>query len=215
MLTAMFSAPESDRFREGQPGRGGFARALAALSFLFYRWAQFPLLLVSILVFSLFIFLVLPEMSVRLAAASGSGLSPDTSLFYSAAELYEMAAAYGTEGRAYYVSTRFTFDLAWPLAYLLFLSMSLSFLLPRALGRAQPTKLNLLPLGAFLFDLLENSAVALVFHLYPRPLPLAASLAPWFTLIKWLFVSASFLLLLLILVLSGYNTWRQARSKRQ
>jgi len=66
-------------------------------------------------------------MAGGLAELTGTDVSPDTSVFYSAGELYGMAESYGEEGRAYYIYSRFTFDLIWPAAYL-FLHFSSGFL---------------------------------------------------------------------------------------
>lgn len=56
---------------------------------------------------------------------------------------------------------------------------------------------NLVPLGVVLFDLLDNTAASVVMQAYPRSVPLAAALAPWFTAIKWSLVAASLALLLI------------------
>ena len=60
-------------------------------------------------IFMLFSALVLPDQADRAEMASGSAASPDTSLYYSAEDLYRMAEAYGEQGREAYVRARFTF----------------------------------------------------------------------------------------------------------
>ena len=49
----------------------------------------------ALIVFVLFMVLVLPAESRRAEADSGGSGSPDTSLFYTPADLYRMAEAYG------------------------------------------------------------------------------------------------------------------------
>ncbi len=161
------------------------------------------------LVFVLFMALVLPFMAQSALEATGTARSPDTSLFYSAPQLYEMAEAYGQQGREHYIRARFTFDLAWPLAYLAFLTSALSFLLV-SLTKSSWRQLNLLPLGGFVFDLLENSGASLVMHRYPQRTPVIEHLAGVFTLLKWVFIGAAFAALVggLVLLLM----WKIRRS---
>ncbi len=176
---------------------------LAKLSAWCYRVVKLPALILSALIFILFMVLVLPGMAGQLEDITGVSVSPDTSFYYSAEDLFQMAEAYGEDGRAYYIYSRFTFDIVWPAVYLAFLVTSLTFVF-RYLPPANPFRqVNLLPiLGAF-FDLLENSAVSLVMYRYPLSTPLIASLAPLFTALKWIFIFLSFLALaagLLILI---------------
>ena len=158
--------------------------------------------LICLVIFLIFSATQLPAQSARAAAYSGSSGTPDTSLFYSTAALYGMAAAYGAEGRQAYIQARFTFDLAFPLVYGAFLATALSYLLGHALDEDSPwRRLNLLPLAAMLFDYLENICATRVMAAYPTPQPVAAALAVLFTPLKWLFIAAGFLLLPFALIL--------------
>lgn len=168
-----------------------------------YRVIKLPVLIAAVLIFILFMVLVLPVMAGQLEGITGVSVSPDTSFYYSAEDLYIMAELYGEEGRAYYIYSRFTFDIVWPAVYLAFLVTSITFIF-RYLPPGNPYRLvNLLPfLGAF-FDLLENSAASLVMYRYPLSTPVIASIAPLFTTLKWVFIFLSFTALaagLLILI---------------
>jgi len=88
--------------------------------------------LAALVIFLLFTALVLPQQATKAAQKTGSADSPDTSFFYAPDDLYRMAEAYGESGRQAYIRARFTFDLAWPLVYTLFLATAMSW----ALGRA-------------------------------------------------------------------------------
>jgi len=168
----------------------------------FYRIASAPLALICLLIFLVFSATQLPAQSAQAAVYSASAGTPDTSLFYTPAALYRMAESYGSAGRAAYLHARFTFDLAFPLVYGAFLASTLSFLLGRALDENHRWRwLNLIPLAAMLFDLLENICAARVMAVYPAPQPLAAALAAVFTPLKWLFVGGSYLLLLPAVIL--------------
>lgn len=67
--------------------------------------------LVSLIIFLLFSVLVLPDQASKAEVYSGNAGSPDTSLFYTAEELYQFTETYGKEGRTAYIQARFTFDV--------------------------------------------------------------------------------------------------------
>ncbi len=161
-----------------------------------YRIINLPLLLVAVVVFVFFLLVVLPGMAGTLSEITGTDISPDTSIIYSAEELYGMAKSYGEEGRAYYIYSRYTFDLIWPAAYLFFLVASISYFF-RYLHPDNAWRLvNLLPFAGALLDILENSAASLVMYRYPLPTAVIAQLAPVFTFVKWIFIVLSFMALM-------------------
>lgn len=172
------------------------------------------LTLASLLIFLSFTALVLPGQATRGQEETGGSGSPDTSFYYSADDLYQMAEEYGQEGREAYVRIRFTFDLVWPLVYTLFLVTSISWLSRRAFSGDSPWQLaNLAPILAALFDFLENISTSLVMVRYPDHTAVIDTLAPIFTAVKWILVGISFLLLLASLFMAAWR-WRLAtRSK--
>ncbi|MCJ7514297.1 MAG: hypothetical protein MUO23_15200 [Anaerolineales bacterium] len=154
------------------------------------------LALLAFLVFLAFTATVLPRQAASAAEAGAGAGSPDTSFFYSPSELVGMAEAYGPAGRQAYVRARFTFDVAWPLVYGLFLLTSISWLGRRGFAPGSRWRLgNLVPLGAVAFDVLENLSTSVVMIRYPLSTPVLAGLAPWFTAVKWILVGVSFLVL--------------------
>ena len=162
-----------------------------------YRISNGWLVLGALLVFLLFSILVLPGQSASAEAVSADAGSPDMSFYYSTDDLYRMAESYGQAGRDAYIRARFTFDLVWPVVYTLFLTTAVSWIYARAFP--QNFKfwwVNLLPLLGMIFDYLENISTSLVMFRYPQPTPLADSLAPVFTMLKWTLISGSFLLLI-------------------
>ena len=155
-----------------------------------------------LLVFLAFTALVLPGQAQQAEQRSAGSGSPDLSLIYTGGDLYRMAEAYGETGRAEYIHERFTFDLVFPLIYTAFLLTAASWVVRMAgLAETRWHWLNLVPLLAFGFDLLENSLSSLVFARYPQTTPIAAQLAPLMTFLKWSTLGASFLILLFGLVL--------------
>ena len=144
--------------------------------------------LVALIVFILLMVFVLP-------GQSSGGETPDTSLFYTTADLYRMAEQYGPDGRAEYIRVRFTFDLSGPRVYAAFRITSISWLARRVYPLASVWQLtNLVPLVGMLLDYLENISTALVMARYPAVTTLLAQLAPYFSILKWLFVGLSFLI---------------------
>jgi len=170
--------------------------------------------LAALVIFLLFTALVLPAQSSQAKLDSGGAGSPDTSLFYTPAELYQLADAYGPTGRAAYLQARITFDLIWPIIYAFFLTTSISWVFGRVLAPTSSLqRANLVPLLGLLFDYLENLSTSLVMLRYPDPTPTFAWLAPLFTLLKWTFVGGSFVVLLLG-VLVGTWGWVRKRAFR-
>lgn len=152
--------------------------------------------LAVLLVFLLFTAFVLPAQAQKAEAETGSSVSPDTSFIYTPRQLYEMADRYGEEGRKAYIQARFSFDLIFPLVYTAFLVVLISWLARAFIPAASPWRfINLVPILGMLFDFLENTSTSLVMARYPASSPLFASLAPGFTIIKWIFVLGSFLIL--------------------
>lgn len=154
--------------------------------------------LLCLVIFLLFTALVLPGQSAQAEETSGGTGSPDTTFFYTTADLYRMAESYGEIGRAAYIHARFTFDLVFPLVYTAFLATAISWFFRRGFPPGSCWQLaNLAPLLGAIFDYLENISATLVMGRYPALTPVVDSLAPLFSVIKWIFVIGSFALLLI------------------
>ena len=167
--------------------------------------------LICLVIFLLFTVLVLPSQAEGADAYSGEIGSPDTSFYYSADTLYQFAEAYGSQGRSAYIRTRVTFDVVWPLVYLAFLATSISWVFQKAgIAGELWSRLNLAPVLGLIFDYLENGATVAVMTRYPDPTPVLASLAGVLTTLKWTFISGSFVILAVGLLLAG---WRSVRSR--
>jgi len=152
--------------------------------------------LAGLVIFLVFMSAVLPQQSTKAEETSGGAGSPDTSFIYSVDDLYKMADAYGEEGRKAYIQARIRFDILFPLVYTVFLCTSLSWITQRTFPQHSRWQYaNLAPVLGMAFDLLENTATSLVMGRYPAQTPVIDWLAPVFTLVKWIFVSGSFVLL--------------------
>ena len=167
----------------------------------------------SLAVFIVFVVFVLPGQSAQANEAANGAETPDLSFTYSTSDLYEMADTYGEQGRADYVRARFTFDLVWPLVYGIFLVSAISW----SFAKATPSesilrRANLAPVLGVVFDYLENFSTSIVMFRYPARTPIVDALATVFTPVKWIFVGASFVLLLIGLVLFTLSLRHRPRS---
>jgi hypothetical protein len=150
----------------------------------------------------MFMLTVLPSEAEKSSQITGAGQSPDTSFYYSKAELYQMAEAYGLEGRLYYLDSRISFDIIWPLVYTFFLLNAISWLLDKTiLDGSKVRLLNLVPLAALLMDYLENITNMVIMFRYPQPTDILASLAGVITSLKWVMIGSSFLIMIFALLL--------------
>jgi ABC-type dipeptide/oligopeptide/nickel transport system permease component len=187
---------------------GSFRRSemLRSISTWLRRFSSGWIALLGLVVFLAFTALVLPGQSAQAREASGGAGTPDLSFVYSPADLYRMAEAYGSQGRADYIRARFSFDLVWPLVYTFFLATSISWSMSKAFPASSRWQLvNLVPLLGLLLDYLENLASSLVVARYPATTPVVDLLAPVFTLTKWLTLGAGFVLLVIGLVAAGWK----------
>ena len=154
-----------------------------------------------LLIFILFMVLILPSQSNREIETRAGSATPDLSLFYTPDELYQMAETFGPVGRKAFILARWTFDVVWPMVYTIFLVTSISWLVGRGFPSASRWQLtNMVPILAAALDFLENISNTVVMARYPLKTPIFATLAPFFTLFKWLAVGASFALLFLGLI---------------
>jgi len=159
--------------------------------------------LVAVVIFILFSALVLPGQSARGQSQGLDTGSPDLSIYYSAERLYEMAGAYGEQGRADYVRVRFTFDLIWPLVYTFFLTITISWVYKWLFTSQNPwQRVNLLPLLGMTCDYLENISTSLVIYRYPAQTQIIDWLAGVFTTMKWLLIGGSIVVLVIGIIIA-------------
>ena len=157
------------------------------------KWVVLSFLLVLIL----FVFLVLPGNTQIEIADRQAPKIPDLSFWYTAEHLYEIAEIFGENGRMAYIRMHAGFDVIWPVVYVGFLAVSLSWVLFRVSRKSLYHQLNLIPVFAGIFDFLENLFTSIVILRYPELSRGIDSLAPIATLMKWVLVFLSVLILLI------------------
>jgi len=166
------------------------------LSNWLYKTSRGWVALLATLIFILFSIVVLPEQAARADTYSENAGSPDLSGYYRTEDLYRMAEAYGEHGRLLYVRARYTFDLIFPIIYTFFLLATISWVYAQTVvTNSRWRRVNLIPLLAMLLDFLENTSTSMVMLRYPERTVVLDTLAPFFTLTKWIFVFASFTVL--------------------
>jgi hypothetical protein len=169
--------------------------------------------LISLLLFILFTSLVLPWQARVAEEQTGVGDSPDTSFFYSSADLYRIAEEYGKEGRQAYIQARWTFDVIWPLVYLFFLVTGTSWFITQFASKSKLWNYTpLIPVAAAIFDYLENTATSIVMAYYPETIDIAAHLAPFFSAGKWILISLAFFFYFLELILLIFHKYLKTRN---
>ena len=158
-----------------------------------YGWVT----LGALMVFVLFTILVLPKQSTSGQPKTENVGTPDLSFYYTPEDLYNMADAYGAQGRRDYIKARFTFDVAWPIVYTAFLATALSWLSRQGFDKKRLwQRSNLLPLFGATFDYLENISTSIVMARYPKTTTVVDVLASVFTPLKWICIGISFVLLI-------------------
>jgi len=162
-------------------------------------------------IFLLFIILILPAQSAKTRMETNNAASPDMSFFYSSGDLFQMAEAYGEQGRRAYVVTRWSFDFIFPLVYTLFLGTAVSWVYRKAFAADSLwQRINLVPVVGMLFDYCENVTTSIVMLRYPEHTAVVDTLAPVFTMVKWVFVGGSFLVLFAGI---GLDLWRRIQKR--
>ena len=144
---------------------------------------------------------ILPMTETLIKGDSGSVGPIDLQFFYTPDKVYGMVASYGEHGRAFYRNVELTVDILYPIVYTLFFSLFITWLFQRGFAAESKMQiLNVVPFGAWLFDLLENLGIVGMLSVYPSTTALLAWVTTVFTMIKWGFAGASMVLMLVGIV---------------
>lgn len=177
-----------------------------------YELISNKVLTAAIVMFIVFVAVANPLAAKYMDRLTGGAPSPDTSFFYNSQDILRMAEEYGQEGRQGYILMRFTFDLAFPMLYLLFLVAVSTKLLSYFPQDSCLRLFNLLPFLAAGFDLVENVLAAAVMGRYPHQATAAAMIVPYASVIKWVFVISSFAL---VAVLGVYRIFSCLKKRKK
>jgi len=153
---------------------------------------------------------ILPAQQAKMEAGSGGTGPIDLQLFYTPEKVYSMVESYGEAGRASYRAFELTGDIIYPIVYTLFFSLFITWLFQRGFPpNSKMQALNVVPLGGWLFDLLENLGIVTMLSVFPSTPDALAWITAIATLIKWLFAAATIILILVGLVKAAMNGFKK------
>ncbi len=175
----------------------------------FYQWNKGWLIFILFLLDAFFSGFLLPLIQGMMQGGKG-GIQPlDLMLFATPEKIFGMLNEYGEYGRPFYRNVELTVDIVYPIVYLFFFGLLISWLFQRGFASTSPMrKYNIMPLGAWFFDLLENIVIVILISVFPsQPVTLAWILI-LLSSIKWFFAGASILLILIGLAMALKNKFQ-------
>ena len=133
---------------------------LNQISQKFHAWATGWRVVILLIAETLMMFYIMPLAAAIMALAANNSVMPlDLMFFYTPAQAFEMMDKYGEAGRSIYLRIELTADIIYPIIYTLFFGLLLSWLFQRAFKPdSQMQKWNVMPLGAWFFDMLKMLA---------------------------------------------------------
>lgn len=181
------------------------------ISSRFHAWAKGWLILVLFVLDGFIAGFVLPMAEALMKGDSGGAGPIDLQFFSTPEKIYGMVESYGEYGRAFYRNIELTVDIIYPIVYTLFFGLLISWLFQRGFSPdSKMQKWNAMPVGAWLFDLLENIGIVTMLSVWPSQPVVIAWLTTLFTMVKWLFAGASILLVLVGLVVAVKNGFKKS-----
>ena len=183
---------------------------LTNLSNTLKKYANGWLVLGLLAVWIIFNTVIMPGQQKKLEAGSDGTGPIDLQFFYTPEKAYGMIASYSPEVRTAYRTFEMTGDIAYPIVYTLAFALAITWLFQR--GFTSDSKFqnyNVVPFGAWLFDLLENIGIVTMLSVYPSTPSLVAWISTFFTMIKWLFAVESIGLLLVGLFMASRTGFKK------
>jgi len=184
---------------------------LNKISQKFHAWATGWRVIILFILESLMMFYVMPLAAGIMAFAANNSVMPlDLMFFYTPAQAFEMMDKYGEAGRSIFFRIELTADIIYPVIYSLFFGLLLSWLFQRAFKPENKIqKWNVMPVGAWLFDMLENAGIVSMLAMYPSQPEIMAWLTMFFGALKWGFFAITIGLVLVGLGRAALNRFRK------
>lgn len=179
------------------------------LSDRFYQWAKGWLVFVLFVLDGFFAGFLLPLIQGMMQDGQGGVQPLDLMLFANPEKIFGMIERYGEFGRPFYRGVELTVDIIYPIVYLFFFGLLISWLFQRGFASTSAMrKYNIMPLGAWFFDLLENIVVVILLSVFPSQPTALAWLLVLINTVKWAFAGASILLILVGLLMAARNKFK-------
>ena len=184
---------------------------LNSISQKFHSWTTGWRVFILFLADALMMGYIMPVAGGILALAANNSVLPlDLMFFYSPDQAFAMIEKYGEAGRAIYWKIELTADIIYPLIYTLFYGLLLSWLFQRAFRPdSSMQKWNVMPVGAWFFDPLENMGIVTMLAMHPGRSAILAWITMIFGCLKWGFFVVTVVLVLIGLVGAGMNRFRK------
>lgn len=175
----------------------------------FYKWANGWVVLVLLVLDVFFNGFVMPLMGGLMKSGTGLEQPLDLMFFATPDKIFNMIDLYGDSTRIFYRNVELTVDIIYPIVYLLAFGLLISWLFKRGFAsNSSMRKWNVMPVGAWFFDLLENLNIVTLLTMYPAKPMVLGWLLFVLSAAKWLFAGASILLILFGLVLAIKNKFK-------
>jgi hypothetical protein len=190
---------------------------LNKISEKFHAWAKGRWVLVMFIAEALMAGYVMPLAAGIMAFAANNSVIPldlmhffTPGFFYTPEEAFAMIDKYGEAGRSIYWKIELTADIIYPITYTLFFGLLMSWLFQRGFkSNHQIQKWNVMPVGGWFFDMLENVGIVSMLSMYPAKPAFLAWLTMIFGSLKWAFAAVSIVLILIGLIRAALNGFRK------
>jgi hypothetical protein len=184
---------------------------LNMISQKFHAWTTGWRVIILLIAESLMMFYIMPLAAGIMAFAANNSVMPlDLMFFYTPDQAFQMMDKYAEAGRSVYLKIELTADIIYPIIYTLFFGLLLSWLFQRAFKPDSPMqKWNVMPVGAWVFDMLENAGIVSMLMMYPSKPEVMAWLTMLFGSLKWAFFLLTMGLVLVGLVRAAMNRFRK------
>lgn len=183
---------------------------LNSISNKFHAWARGWLVILLVLLDGFFMGLVMPLIGGLMKSGTGLEQPLDLMFFSTPDQTFAMIERYGDFTRAFYRNVELTVDIIYPIIYMFAFGLLISWLFQRGLEPgSKMMKWNVMPVGAWFFDLLENLGIVSMLSMWPNQPVALAWLTMLLTTIKWLFAFASMALIVFGLVMAAKNGFRK------
>jgi len=156
-------------------------------------------LIITSIVFTVFIVLVLPYVSSLTEEMTHSTFSPDTGFFYSIEDFNQAMIQYGQTGRNFYILMRWTFDVIWPMVYFTFFTTILFHLSSKHIKNQN--YIILVPIAAVIMDLLENLLASINVGIFPNQAVFLLRMLQVFSMLKWISIGLILIAIIYLLIL--------------
>jgi hypothetical protein len=184
---------------------------LNKISEKFHSWAHGRWVLIMLAADLLMMGYIMPLAAGLMAFAANNSVLPlDLMFFYTPDEAFAMIDKYAEAGRSIYLKIELSADIIYPIIYTLFYGLLLSWIFQRAFKSSSAVqKLNVMPVGAWFFDMLENAGIVSMLAMYRSKPAIMAWLTMIFGSLKWGFAILSIGLALVGLIRAAMNGFRK------